>query len=65
VFEMGRQRKLKNLENENIEEDFVSSYHKAVVEFHPQCFIQPLALAQTKKFEEMYALAHSRQHKED
>lgn len=61
---MTRQRRLKKLENENIEEDFVSSYHKEVVEFHPHCFIQPLALAQTKRFEEMYALAHSRRHQE-
>ena len=61
---MTRQRRLKNLENENIEEDFVSSYHKEIVEFHPHCFIQPLALAQTKRFEEMYALAHSRRNRE-
>jgi len=61
---MTRQRRLKNLENENIEEDFVSSYHKEIVEFHPHCFIQPLALAQTKRFEEMYALAHSRRNQE-
>jgi hypothetical protein len=61
---MTRQRRLKNLENENIEEDFVSSYHREIVEFHPHCFIQPLALAQTKRFEEMYALAHSRRNQE-
>jgi len=61
---MTRKRRLKNLENENIEEDFVSSYHREIVEFYPHCFIQPLALAQTKRFEEMYALAHSRRNQE-
>jgi hypothetical protein len=32
--------------------------HEKVVDFHPHCFVQPLALAESKQFDEIYALAH-------
>jgi len=41
------------------DEDYTDSYSREkVVGFHPHCFIQPLALAESKQFDEMYALAH-------
>jgi hypothetical protein len=42
------------------DEEFTDSYARAkVVGFHPHCFIQPLALAESRQFDEMYALAHT------
>ena len=32
--------------------------HEKVVDFHPHCFVQPLALAESRQFDEIYALAH-------
>ena len=32
---------------------------KSYCEFHPHCFVQQLALASAKQFDEMYALAHA------
>ena len=41
------------------DEEYSDSYSKEkVAGFHPHCFIQPLALAESKQFDEMYALAH-------
>ena len=39
--------------------DYDNYGHKQYVEFHPHCFVQQLALAGAKQFDEMYALAHS------
>jgi len=33
--------------------------HAQHVVFHPHCFVQQLALAEAKQFDEMYALAHA------
>ena len=33
--------------------------HEKVVGFHPHCFVQPLALAESRQFDEIYALAHT------
>ncbi len=54
---MERMRKLKK-QTMPSEDDFVTSYHKELVEFYPHCFVQPLALAEAKRFDEIYALAH-------
>lgn len=55
---MVRLRKQKRTD-ETTEDDFVDNYsHKQVVEFHPHCYVQQLALAEARQFDEMYALAH-------
>jgi len=43
------------------EDDFVfDNYaHRKVVEFHPHCYNQQVELAESKQFDEMYALAHT------
>lgn len=43
----------------DLEDDFASFDHTRTAEFHPHCFIQPLALAEAKQFDETYALAHA------
>jgi hypothetical protein len=57
---MGKLRKQKRQETEKDEDDFVDvDYrHRQVVEFHPHCYLQPLALAESRQFDEIYALAH-------
>jgi len=56
---MVRLRRQKKQENDP-ENDFVDNYaHKQVVEFHPHCYVQQLALAEAKQFDEVYALAHA------
>jgi len=44
------------------EDDYESMEHKKVANFHPHCFIQQLALAEAKQFDETYALAHQPAH---
>lgn len=54
-------RRLKKQNKEQDEEDdFVDcSYtHRRVVDFHPHCYVQQLALAESRRFDEIYALAH-------
>ncbi len=41
------------------EDDFDNYAHSKVVAFHPHCFVQPLALAESRQFDELYALAHN------
>ena len=41
------------------EEEFESYAHKRVVGFHPHCYVQQLALAESKQFDELYALEHN------
>jgi hypothetical protein len=54
MVKLRRQKK-----NETETAEFEDSYaHERVVDFHPHCFVQPLALAESKQFDEMYALAH-------
>jgi hypothetical protein len=44
---------------ETDEAEFNDKYaHSKVVDFHPHCFVQPLALAESRQFDEIYALAH-------
>jgi len=43
----------------DLEDDFASFDHMKGTEFHPHCFIQPLALAEAKRFSEAYAIAHA------
>jgi len=43
----------------DLEDDFASFDHMKSTEFHPHCFIQPLALAEAKRFDDAYALAHA------
>ena len=42
-----------------IEDDFDNFAHSQVVGFHPHCFNQQLALAESRQFDELYALAHN------
>ncbi len=58
---MVKLRKAKKQRNEQDEDDFndVSFAHRQVVEFHPHCYVQQLALAEAKHFDEMYAIAHA------
>jgi len=57
---MGKLKKQKEPKTEEDEDDFViANYkHRQVVEFHPHCYVQPLALAESRQFDEIYALAH-------
>ncbi len=43
----------------DLEDDFASFNHSRLTEFHPHCMIQPLALAEAKRFDGAYALAHA------
>jgi hypothetical protein len=43
----------------DLEDDFASFDHSKSTEFHPHCFIGPLALAEAKRFDGAYALAHA------
>jgi hypothetical protein len=58
---MVRLRKQKKQEAEHQEDDFIDDgyKHKQVVDFHPHCYIQQLALAESRQFDEMYAIAHA------
>jgi len=57
---MRKSRKQRKMDAEKDEDDFVDvDYkHRQVVEFHPHCYLQPLALAESRQFDEIYALAH-------
>jgi hypothetical protein len=57
---MVRLKKQKMQEAEEKEDDFVEDNykHRQVVDFHPHCYVQPLALAESRQFDEVYALAH-------
>ena len=62
MVRLRRQKK----ENTETEDDFVDNYaHKQVVEFHPHCYVQQLALAEARQFDEIYALAHAPVHGEE
>lgn len=56
---MVRLRKMKAADVSEIEEDFVNYAHSRVVGFHPHCYNQQMELAEAKRFDEIYALAHS------
>ena len=58
---MVRLKKQKMQDAEEKEDDFVEdSYkHRQVVDFHPHCYIQQLALAESRQFDEKFAIAHA------
>jgi len=53
-----RRLKTKSTEREP-EDDFDNYAHKNVVNFQPHCYVQEMALAQAKQFDEIYAIAHT------
>jgi len=61
---MVKLRKAKKNKDEQIEDDFIDTnyVHRQVVEFHPHCYVQQLALAEAKRFDEVYAIAHAPAH---
>jgi hypothetical protein len=64
---MVKLKKKRMQEAEAKEDDFIDdSYrHRQVVDFHPHCYLQPLALAESRQFDEMYAVAHAPARGED
>lgn len=53
-------RKLKTKSTEKEPEDDFDNYaHKNLVNFHPHCFLQQVMLADAKRFDEIYAIAHT------
>ena len=61
---MVKLRRAKKQQNEQEEDDFIDTnyVHRQVVDFHPHCYVQQLALAEAKHFDEMYAIAHAPAH---
>jgi hypothetical protein len=53
-----RRLKTKSIEREP-EDDFDNYAHMKVVSFRPHCYVQEMALAQAKQFDEIYAIAHT------
>jgi len=41
------------------EDDFDNYAHMKLVNFRPHCYVQGMALAQAKQFDEIYAIAHT------
>ena len=64
---MARLRKSKKLQDEQEEDDFIDTnyVHRQVMDFHPHCYVQQLALAEAKHFDEIYAIAHTSAHGEE
>lgn len=64
MFEMVKLRRAKKQRNEQEEDDFIDTnyVHRQVVDFHPHCYVQQLAVAEAKHFDEMYAIAHAPAH---
>jgi len=61
---MGKLRRILKQKNEQTEDDYIDTnyVHKQVVDFHPHCYVQQLALAEAKHFDEMLAIAHTPAH---
>jgi hypothetical protein len=61
---MVKLRRAKKQQNEQEEDDFIDTnyVHRQVVDFHPHCYVQQLAVAEAKHFDEMYAIAHAPAH---
>ena len=53
-----RRFRTKTIEREP-EDDFDNYAHMKVVNFQPHCYVQEMALAQAKQFDEIYAIAHT------
>ena len=64
---MVKLRRAKKQQNEQVEDDFIDTnyVHRQVVNFHPHCYVQQLALAQAKPLAQMYAIAHAPAHGEE
>jgi hypothetical protein len=64
---MAKLKKSKKQQEEQSEDDFfgTSVAHRQLVEFHPHCYVQQLALAEAKHFDEIYAIAHTPAHGEE
>lgn len=58
---MGKLRRILKQRDEQVEDDFVDTNYvrRQVVNFQPHCYVQTLALAEAKRFDEMYAIAHA------
>lgn len=59
---MVRLRRNRNKTTVEQEDDFFETdnyAHRKVIEFHPHCYNQQVELAESKQFDEMYALAHA------
>ncbi len=54
-----RIRKKNQTTADEVEDDFDNYAHMKVVGFHPHCYVQPIALADAKLFDEYYAMAHN------
>jgi len=61
---MVKLRRAKKKRNEQEEDDFIDTnyVHRQVVDFHPHCYVQQLAIAEAKHFDEIYAIAHAPAH---
>jgi len=61
---MVKLRRAKKKQNEQEEDDFIDTnyVHRQVVDFHPHCYVQQLAIAEAKHFDEIYAIAHAPAH---
>ncbi len=57
VFDMVRMRKLK--ENVQRYENVYTGKRKNAMEFRPHCYVQRLALAEARRFDDAYALQRS------
>lgn len=55
-------RKLRKVKTDAPEDYFEESPHRDILGFHPHCYVQQLALAEAKQFDEIYALAHAPVH---
>ena len=51
-----RRQKIDVIESE---EEFEIAAHTKVTGFHPHCYVQQLALAESKQFDELYAIEHN------
>jgi len=57
---MVRLRRLNTKSTEREPEDDFDNYaHMNLVNFRPHCYVQGMALAQAKQFDEIYAIAHT------
>jgi hypothetical protein len=55
---MFRKRKLKQEKSEP-DDNYEWNDRSRVSDFHPHCFVQPLALAESRQFDEIFALQHT------
>ncbi len=56
---MFRTRKLKQHNGEFAEYCDPMEQHRRTIEFHPHCIVPQLALAEARRFDDAFALAHT------